>query len=68
MKKIRTRLTLLITITIVSLILSIPSFPSIYQTLPGWAKSILSDRGLSLGLDLQGGIHLVLEVEERPRR
>ncbi|UCE64713.1 MAG: protein translocase subunit SecD [Nitrospirota bacterium] len=64
MKKIRTRLTLLITITIVSLILSIPSFPSIYQTLPGWAKSILSDRGLSLGLDLQGGIHLVLEVEE----
>jgi len=64
MKKIRTRLTLLITITIVSLILSIPSFPSLYQTLPGWAKSILSDRGLSLGLDLQGGIHLVLEVEE----
>jgi len=64
MKKIRTRLTLLITITIVSLILSIPSFPSIYQTLPGWTKSILSDRGLSLGLDLQGGIHLVLEVEE----
>ena len=64
MKKIRTRLTLLITITIVSLILSIPSFPSIYQTMPEWIKSILSDRGLSLGLDLQGGIHLVLEVEE----
>jgi preprotein translocase subunit SecD len=64
MKKIRTRLGLLITITIVSLILSIPSFPSIYQTLPEWTKNILSDRGLSLGLDLQGGIHLVLEVEE----
>ena len=64
MKKIRARLTLLITITIVSLILSIPSFPSIYQALPEWTKNILSDRGLSLGLDLQGGIHLVLEVEE----
>jgi len=64
MKKIRTRLILLITISIVSLILSIPSFPSIYQTLPDWAKQVLSDRGLALGLDLQGGIHLVLEVEE----
>ena len=64
MKKIRARLTLLITITIVSLILSIPSFPSMYQALPGWTQKILSDRGLSLGLDLQGGIHLVLEVEE----
>ena len=64
MKKIRARLILLITISIVSLILSIPSFPSIYQTLPDWAKHVLSDRGLSLGLDLQGGIHLVLEVEE----
>ena len=63
MKKIRTRLILLITISIVSLILSIPSFPSIYQTLPDWAKQVLSDRGLALGLDLQGGIHLVLEVE-----
>jgi len=64
MKKIRARLILLITITFVSLILSIPSIPSIYQSMPEWTKNILSDRGLSLGLDLQGGIHLVLEVEE----
>lgn len=64
MKKIRARLILLTTITLLSLILSIPSFPSILQALPEWAKPILSDRGLTLGLDLQGGIHLVLEVEE----
>ena len=64
MKKVRARLILLITVTLLSIILSIPSFPSFYESLPSWAKSILSERGLSLGLDLQGGIHLVLEVEE----
>ena len=64
MKKIRARLILLVTVTLVSIILSIPSFPSIYEPLPGWVKQVLSDRGLTLGLDLQGGIHLVLEVEE----
>ena len=64
MKKIRARLILLITVTLVSIILSIPSFPSIYEPLPSWVKQVLSDRGLTLGLDLQGGIHLVLEVEE----
>ena len=64
MKKIRARLILLVTVTLISVILSIPSFPSIYEPLPGWVKQVLSDRGLTLGLDLQGGIHLVLEVEE----
>ena len=64
MKKIRARLILLITITVVSVILSIPSFPSLYEALPNWMTHLLSDRGLTLGLDLQGGIHLVLEVEE----
>ncbi|MEE8607448.1 MAG: protein translocase subunit SecD, partial [Nitrospiraceae bacterium] len=29
-----------------------------------WVKKVLPDRGVVLGLDLQGGIHLVLEVEE----
>ena len=64
MKKIRARLILLVTVTLFSIILSIPSFPPLYEPLPGWVKQVLSDRGLTLGLDLQGGIHLVLEVEE----
>ena len=64
MKKIRARLILLVTVTLFSIILSIPSFPSLYEPLPSWVKQVLSDRGLTLGLDLQGGIHLVLEVEE----
>ncbi len=64
MKKIRGRLILLIALAVVSVIISLPSFPSLYAPLPSWMKQMLSDRGLALGLDLQGGVHLVLEVEE----
>ena len=64
MKKIRGRLILLILVAVVSVIISLLSFPSLYAPLPGWVKQVLSDRGLALGLDLQGGVHLVLEVEE----
>ena len=64
MKKFRGRLFLLFVVTVVSVILALPSFPGLYQSLPDGVKRVLSHRGLSLGLDLQGGIHLVLEVEE----
>jgi len=64
MKKLRGRLFLLFVVTVVSAILALPSFPWLYQSLPDGVKRVLSHRGLTLGLDLQGGIHLVLEVEE----
>ena len=64
MKKLRGRLFLLFVVTVVSAILALPSFPVLFQSLPDGVQRILSHRGLSLGLDLQGGIHLVLEVEE----
>ena len=64
MKKIRGRLILLVIVAVVSVVISLPSFPSLYAPLPAWMKAVLSDRGLALGLDLQGGVHLVLEVEE----
>lgn len=64
MKKLRGRFLLLLVVTVVSVILALPSFPGVYQVLPEGVKRVLSHRGLSLGLDLQGGIHLVLEVEE----
>lgn len=64
MKKLRGRFFLLLVVTGVSVILALPSFPWLFQSLPDGVKRILSHRGLSLGLDLQGGIHLVLEVEE----
>jgi preprotein translocase subunit SecD len=64
MKKLRGRFLLLLLVTGASVILALPSIPGLYQSLPDGVKRILSHRGLSLGLDLQGGIHLVLEVEE----
>lgn len=37
--------------------------PSIYHDLPAWWKKYLAPAGLKLGLDLQGGMHLVLQVD-----
>ncbi|VBB47633.1 Protein translocase subunit SecD [uncultured Desulfatiglans sp.] len=37
--------------------------PSLTSTLPDWWSRVLPDDRIRLGLDLQGGIHLVLEVE-----
>ena len=64
MKKIRGRLLLLLLVLVISVVCFLPSYPDLYQSLPGWAKSIMPNKGISLGLDLQGGIHLVMEVDE----
>ncbi|HEY7128745.1 MAG TPA: protein translocase subunit SecD [Nitrospira sp.] len=64
MKKIRGRLSLLLLVIVVSVICVLPSIPDWYQVLPTWAKPFLPNKGISLGLDLQGGIHLVMEVVE----
>jgi len=37
--------------------------PSLTENLPGWWGSILPQEKIQLGLDLQGGMHLVMEVE-----
>jgi len=37
--------------------------PSISQKLPPWWSKIMPTEKIHLGLDLQGGMHLVLEVE-----
>ncbi len=36
--------------------------PSVYSGTPDWWKKYLAPEGLSKGLDLQGGIHVVLKV------
>jgi preprotein translocase subunit SecD len=64
MRKVGGRFALVGLIVVVSLVFFIPSVPVLYQPLPGWLKSVLPNKGITLGLDLQGGIHLVLEVEE----
>ena len=39
--------------------------PSLYATVPSWWKraKILPSEKIHLGLDLQGGVHLALEVQ-----
>lgn len=64
MKKVGGRLVLLAAVVLVSGVCFLPSYPSLYGSLPEWTKKFLPSKGITLGLDLQGGIHLVLEVEE----
>ncbi|MBM4123995.1 MAG: protein translocase subunit SecD [Nitrospira sp.] len=64
MKKVGGRFALLGAVLMLSVAFFLPSYPQLYQTLPEWLKKVLPTKGITLGLDLQGGIHLVLEVEE----
>jgi preprotein translocase subunit SecD len=64
MKKVGGRFALLGLVVVLSLAFFTPSYPSLYGALPDWLKKVLPNKGITLGLDLQGGIHLVLEVEE----
>jgi preprotein translocase subunit SecD len=64
MKKVRGRLVLLLLVMVISVVCFLPSYPPLYDSLPAWAKSVLPNKGIALGLDLQGGIHMVMEVDE----
>lgn len=64
MKKVGGRLTLLALVVVMSVVSFLPSYPPLYQAMPGWWKSVMPNKGITLGLDLQGGIHLVMEVDE----
>lgn len=64
MKKIRGRMLLVLFLAVISFYLFIPSWPGLYDRIPDGMKWVIPPRGVSLGLDLQGGMHLVLEVEE----
>ena len=64
MKKVSGRFALVGIVVVLSLVFFLPSYPAAYHALPDWLKKVLPNKGITLGLDLQGGIHLVLEVEE----
>jgi len=58
-KSLRWKIIFLALIAIFSAISVVPSF---YKGVPGWWKKYLAPQGLKLGLDLQGGMHLILKV------
>lgn len=64
MKRVGGRLMLLSLVIVVSLVFFVPTYRPLYQALPDWGRKVLPDKGITLGLDLQGGIHLVMEVDE----
>jgi len=61
-KTIKWRAILLTFTTVLALFYILPSLPG-FEAFPIWWRDHLPHEKLKLGLDLQGGIHLVLEVE-----
>jgi len=57
-KKYSWRISLIVAAALLSIIFYLPS-TSLKDTLPEW----LQEYGIVLGLDLQGGVHLVYEVD-----
>ncbi len=59
-KHLRWKFGLTVMLFIISTLMVLPSF---YPNTPSWLKKTLGTEGLKLGLDLQGGMHLVLTVD-----
>jgi len=59
-RAIKWKILLLVLLTVASIILILPSF---VPNLPSWYKRYIYGQSLKLGLDLQGGMHLVLQVD-----
>lgn len=54
---------MLISLTVfISAVFFLPNLP-IFQGMPDWWKKNMPSKGIVLGLDLQGGLHIVFEVE-----
>jgi len=60
LQKIRLKFLILFFLTLVSILLVLPSF---IPGLPGWYTDYIRKEGLRLGLDLKGGMHLILQVD-----
>jgi len=61
-KKFTWRVSLIAIAILLSIIFFLPSTP-LFSSMPRWWKKYMPDRGITLGLDLRGGVHLVYEVE-----
>lgn len=61
-KKILWKLALIGTTLVLAIIFFLPNTP-FFKYMPEWWKNNMPNKGIVLGLDLQGGLHLVFEVE-----
>lgn len=62
MKKLRWRFIIILLTVVVSIIFFLPNTP-LFRLMPDWWKNNMPNKGIVLGLDLQGGLHLVFEVD-----
>ena len=60
LRKIRWKFTLIAVLIVLSILILVPLAS---KNLPSWWGKILPAEGLRLGLDLQGGMHLILKVD-----
>lgn len=60
MKALRWKFTFIGVLLLISILLATPSF---YKDPPFWWKRFFPSEGFRLGLDLQGGMHLILKVD-----
>jgi len=59
---VKGRFALIAVTVLLSVLFFVPSTPW-FGSLPGWWQRYLPHKGITLGLDLQGGMHLVMEVD-----
>ncbi len=62
MKNIRWKVALIISTVILAIVFFLPNTPA-FKYMPQWWQENMPNRGIALGLDLQGGIYLLFEVE-----
>ncbi|MFZ6017403.1 MAG: protein translocase subunit SecD [Nitrospirota bacterium] len=61
-KKVLWRLILISVTLILAVVFFLPNTPA-FKYMPEWWRKNMPNKGIVLGLDLQGGLHLVFEVE-----
>ncbi|HHN65236.1 MAG TPA: protein translocase subunit SecD, partial [Nitrospirae bacterium] len=62
MKQVKWKLGLIIGTVLLAIIFFLPNTP-LFKYMPQWWKENMPNRGIALGLDLKGGVHLVFEVQ-----
>lgn len=61
-KGLKWRVILLSGVTVLAILFFLPSSP-VFENFPSWWKRIFPSKPITLGLDLQGGMHIVLSVQ-----
>lgn len=61
-KKVLSRFIVIGVFILLAIVFFLPNTP-LFKYMPGWWQGTMPNRGIALGLDLQGGLHLVFEVD-----